>query len=97
MANALNEDLTGRVVIIGAQYMKPEFDRPELRAFRVENGFGAVPYTQGNAITGEFLFDGERCRMEGWMVERFATEGEIAAAETVRESYQESRGPGEPA
>ncbi len=85
MANALKEDLTGRVVIIDAEHMKPEFSTPELRAFRVSGGFGASSFTTGNAIFGEFLSDGERCRMEGWMVDRFATDEEIAAAEAIRE------------
>jgi len=84
VANALNEDLTGRVVILGAEYLKPELAAPTLRAFRVDDGFGAKPYTAGHAIMGEFLSDGERCRMEGYMVERFATDDEIAEAENIR-------------
>lgn len=84
MANTLKEELEGRVVIIDAQHMKPAFDTPELRAFRVRGGFGASPVTQGNAIFGEFLSDGEKCRMEGWQVERFATEDEITAAEAIK-------------
>ena len=84
MANALDADLRNRVVIIGAQYLAERLAAPALRAFRVEDGFGSAPYTSGHAIMGEFLFDGERCRMEGWMVERFATDAEIADAETIR-------------
>ena len=84
MANHLGEDLTDRVVIIDAKHLVSNLDSPERRAFRVDNGFGAKPHTRGNAITGEFLFDGERCRMEGWMVERFATENEIKVAEAMR-------------
>lgn len=80
MANALNKDLTGRVVIIRAQEMKPEYAEPHLRAFRVDDGFGAKPYTAGQALLGEFLADGEQCRLEGWRVERFATDEEIEAA-----------------
>ncbi len=86
MANRLNENLINRVVIIDASEIKPEFNTPARRAFRVSSGFGASSFTSGHAIGGEFLFDGERCRMEGWQVERFATEEEIAAAEAIREA-----------
>ena len=86
MGNTLNEDLTGRVVIIGAEHLiKTLNNRPELRAFHVTGGFGASPHTRGNAIFGTFLYDGEKCRMEGWMVERFATDDEIEGAEAIRE------------
>lgn len=84
MANALNEELEGRVVIIGAMHLKTSLDRPELRAFRVLDGFGANSFTSGSALIGEFLYDGDKCRLEGWMVERLATEDEIADAEAIR-------------
>ena len=83
MANALNEDLTGRVVLISAHYMKQEYADPARRVFVVSGGFGAKPYTSGGGCFGAFLFDGEQCRMEGYMVERFATEDEIADAQAI--------------
>ena len=85
MANHLGEDLTDRVVIIDAKHLVSELDSPERRAFRVNNGFGAKSHTYGSAIIGEFLFDGKRCRMEGWMVERFATDDEIKDSEAMAE------------
>ena len=86
MGNTLNEDLTGRVVIIDAEHLIPALsNRPELRAFHVTNGFGTHPKTRGSALLGKFLYDGEKCRMEGWMVERFATDDEIEGAEAIRE------------
>lgn len=88
MANSLNENLTNRVVIIDAAQMKPEYNTSALRAFRVSGGFGALSFTSGSAIIGEFLSDGERARMEGWQVERFATEKEIAAADALRSEAQ---------
>lgn len=85
MANNLNVDLHDRVVIIGAEHLKESLaEKPYLRAFRVTGGFGESSFTHGNAIMGEFLYNGDRCRLEGWMVERFATEDEIADAESVR-------------
>jgi hypothetical protein len=77
MANALNEDLTGKVVIFAQTYMSvPATEHP----FEVEGGFGARSFTSGNALMGTFLSDGEKARMEGYMVERYATEEEITAA-----------------
>ena len=86
MANALNEDLTGRVVVLSTEWMEAKSAPAERRCFRVDDGFGARSFTAGNAIFGEFLYDGERCRMEGYMVERFATDGEIEAANAIREA-----------
>jgi hypothetical protein len=91
MANNLGEDLTNRVVIIGAEHLKPKYAESYLRAFRVLDGFGAVPYTSGSAILGEVLSSGVKCRMEGWQVERYATEEEIALAESVRGGCADTR------
>ena len=85
MANRLNEDLTGRAVVIDAAELKPEYADPVLRVFAVSGGFGAKSFTRGNAVYGAFVYDGEQCRMEGWMVERFATDEEIEAAKGLRE------------
>lgn len=78
MANALNEDLTDKVVIFGQKYLRVTATE---HPFRVSSaGFGAKPYTAGNALSGEFLSDGEVARMEGFMVERYATDDKIDAA-----------------
>lgn len=82
MANSLNIDLTDKVVIFRQKYLTvPALEHP----FRVGGGFGSKPYTIGRALFGEFLSDGERARMEGFMVERLATEEEIAAFEEQHE------------
>lgn len=78
MGNSLNMNLEGQVVIFKKKYMTvPPLDHP----FRVEGGFGASPSTIGRALFGTFLSDGEEARMEGFMVERLATEEEIARFE----------------
>lgn len=78
MPNSLNIDLEGKVVIFKRKYLKVEpLDHP----FKVTGGFGAKPDTLGNALFGQFLSDGEDARMEGYMVERLATEEEIARFE----------------
>jgi len=80
MANSLNMDLTDQVVIFRQQYLKvPATKHP----FHVGGGFGASPHTSGTALGGTFLSDGEVCRMEGYMVERLATDEEIATASGV--------------
>lgn len=81
MANALNETLIGKVVIFKQEYMtQPAAEDP----YRVDGGFGAQSYTSGQALMGEFVATGERERMEGYMIERFATDDEISAAAAKR-------------
>jgi hypothetical protein len=74
MANALNEDLTDKVVIIGKEYLRPEFHHD--RRFMCQDGFGCKPYTIGKAIFGYYLIDGEQDRIEGFMVESIADDDE---------------------
>jgi hypothetical protein len=68
MANSLNEDLRGKVVLIKADYLKPEITD---RRFQVDEdgGFGAVSFTNGTALFGKWLSDNERDRLDGYMVE----------------------------
>lgn len=76
MANALRIDLVGKTVIFQQKYLTvPALEHP----FRVDGGFGASPTTMGRALFGTFLSDGEEARMEGYMVERLATDEEITA------------------
>jgi hypothetical protein len=67
MANSLDQDLTGKVVLIRKDVLKPEWHYD--RRFLVKGGFGALPHTMGKALMGTFLVDGESCRMSGWDVE----------------------------
>jgi hypothetical protein len=77
MANTLNENLTGRVVVLSAKRMKPEYQDLKYRLFKVSGGFGAQGYTMGRALFGTFLVDGEEARMDGYDVERLAAQEEI--------------------
>ena len=81
MANALDIDLEDKVVIFAQRYLRvPATEHP----FHVNGaGFGCKPYTTGSALSGTFLSDGESARMEGYMVERLASEEEIEAARAV--------------
>lgn len=79
MANALQEDVTGRVVVLKQERLKEEFTATEL-PFRCEHGFGCFPHTSGSHISGEWLSDGERGSIRGYDIDRYATEDEITAA-----------------
>lgn len=69
MANTLNADLTDKVVVLSSDYIKGD---ERARRFLVTGGFGALPHTSGNALVGTFLIDGEKARMEGYMVEKLS-------------------------
>lgn len=84
MANSLKIDLTDQTVVIAAKYHIPTYRALEHRVFRVTGGFGASPNTSGSALFGQYLLDGEECRLEGRMVERLATEADLAAVEEAR-------------
>ena len=77
MANSLHEELRGKVVVLHKGNLQPKYHDIKQRLFRVEGGFGASPHTMGTALYGQFLADGEKCRMEGDDVERLAAEEEL--------------------
>ena len=81
MGNTLNTDIEGKVVVLKANIMKPEFRALKYLLFRVDGGFGAAAGTIGTALIGQFLADGERARMEGYDVERLATEDDCPACQ----------------
>ena len=69
--NNLGMDLEGKTVILSPEYCKGD---EEARKFKCEGGFGCHNFTIGRAIYGYFVLDGERCRVEGYMVEKLAEE-----------------------
>lgn len=84
MANALNEDIMGKHVVIPETYFKPEFHDIKFRVFKAEGGFGCSPHTSGTAVFGETIYDGDRFRIEGYEIERLATDEEVALATPVK-------------
>lgn len=84
MANSLKIDLTNQTVVIAAKYHTPDYRALEHRIFYVTGGFGASPHTTGSALFGQYVFDGEQCRLEGRMVERLATDADLAALDEAR-------------
>ena len=86
MANALQAQLQGKVVVLKdlihtAAYASP----PYYRLFRVEGGFGANPLTSGRAVFGVYLCDGEEAHIDGYDIERFATEEEVVEHSRLHE------------
>ena len=84
MGNALNTDLTDRYVIIREERFDPKYRDIANRVFLVTGGFGASSFTSGTALYGTTPVDGEKFRMEGHDVERYATDEEIAMVTKTR-------------
>ncbi len=49
----------------------------EAYVFKCEQGFGCFPFTSGSAITGVFLCDNEKARIDSSHILRLASEEEI--------------------
>lgn len=89
--NSLKQDLEGKIVILDKQCLKPEYHDIKYRVFQVIGGFGVKPSTIGTALYGKFLCDDEQARMEGYQVERLATQDDIdLALATKSEARNES-------
>lgn len=87
MANALNEDIEGRYVVLAEGAMAPQYRAIEHRVFFAKGGFGCVPYTRGTAVVGVTPIDGAKFRVEGYDIERFATDEEIALVTKKEDSH----------
>jgi hypothetical protein len=79
--NSLNLDLAGKTVVLSEKF----YDGDTIgRVFLCKGGFGCQVFLLGKAIGGEFIADGETCRVEGNEVERLATQEEIEEANKRR-------------
>lgn len=83
MANSLGRSLTGCVVLIRADVLKPEYADPETRKFRVQGGFGAVDFTSGTQMYGTWVATGEEDSVRGYHVEAVIEEAESAEMNKV--------------
>lgn len=64
--NNLGRDIEkGEVVVLDKKGLRPEYHALEYRLFKCMDGFGMSAFTHGRAIFGEFVCDGEKCRMDG--------------------------------
>lgn len=86
MGNNLDENIEGRYVLLQPRWFKaalvPHVNaHPEEQVFKAIGGFGCSAHTMGNAVFGEFVVDGEKCRVEGYnLMARFATPEEVEVA-----------------
>lgn len=55
-------DLKGKVLVVRKDALAPEW-RDKDRRFHATDGFGCSPVKMGRAVFGDFLLDGEHCRM----------------------------------
>lgn len=85
MANSLNTDIEGRYVVIAEDRMGEQYADIKFRVFRAESGFGCRNFTIGTAVVGTTPYDNETFRIEGYEIERFATDEEIALVTTKTE------------
>lgn len=81
MANGMNQDITGKYIILRKSAMAPAYQDMTWRVFYALGGFGCLPDTMGNGVFGWYVRDKEEARVEGYDVERFATEEEIKMAQ----------------
>src|SRR5262245_8607009 len=84
MANNLNADITDKYVVLRESAMSDDYKAMHWRIFHAEGGFGVKPDTMGRAVFGTFVADGEQALMEGFHIERYATDTEVAIAHAYR-------------
>lgn len=78
MANALNMNINGKYVVLKEKVYKGNMVSD--RVFYCDGGFGADNITVGRAVFGHFAKDKTSDRVNGYDIERLATEQEIDAA-----------------
>ena len=76
--NSLNKEIEGKVVVLKLQnyHRGGCTEDPKTRAFICTGGFGCSPDTNGSAVIGNFLLDGESARVYGGHIQRLATKEE---------------------
>jgi len=77
--NGPGVDITDKAVVLRADAHVEGLRTMRDLLFWARGGFGCDPGTMGSAVVGTYLSDGERCRVEGYMVDRLATEQDLAA------------------
>ena len=55
-----NQDFTGKIVVLRADYFKDQYKTPEFQLFLAEAGFGCSATATGTKVYGRFLKDGEK-------------------------------------
>lgn len=74
MANILNRNIErDEIVVLKKELFKEEYQSLNERLVKVKDGFGMKSFTSGTAIYVEFLSDGEKCRYEGFDIDKDET------------------------
>lgn len=53
----------GKIVVLYPSWLNDQHRTPQNQLFVAKGGFGCSPITMGTAVIGEFLIDGEQCRI----------------------------------
>lgn len=73
--------LTNKHVIIKAEVVNQDMSKNVAkRVFKCESGSGIYPFTMGDGLFGNWIFDGEYDKLRRQFVSRYATEQEIKDA-----------------
>ncbi|GHV47670.1 hypothetical protein FACS189499_05580 [Clostridia bacterium] len=90
VTGGLDEDLTGKVVVIKPEVLSPEYQTAEHQLKIVLGGFGASPNSRGNAVFCKDLYSGKESRFERYDVAGVADIEKIP--QWAREKIAEQRG-----
>jgi len=66
--NGMDEDLTGKLIVIKADVLSPEYRNADHQLRICLGGFGASPHSRGNAVFCKDLFLGKESRFERYDV-----------------------------
>lgn len=77
MSNSLKENITDKHVVVREDFFQPAYRDIQYRVFLASGGFGCFPNTRGTAVFGSSPIDGEKFRIDGFDIERYATDEEI--------------------
>lgn len=64
VTSATGQRLEGKVVVLAATRLGPDFRKPEFQLWRADSGFGCSPNTTGTAVYSTCIEDGEEARWE---------------------------------
>ena len=88
-----NQDFTGKIVVLRADYFKDQYKTPDFQLFLAEAGFGCSPTATGTKVYGRFLKDGEKTHFRRGDIIGVLKEELIPqwAAEKVAQIYQQEQ------
>lgn len=61
---ALPDDITGKIVVVDAKHLAPQYQQAKYQLFKAEAGFGCHKANRGTAVIGYHIVDKEHTRWE---------------------------------